>query len=239
MAQTNRFWTSPRLLLPVLIMLGTLVLGLRIEDIWGAAESGKLFSSASAQSKSEAKQTPPPASAATPPMAPSADTIKANETKPAADAKAADGKPEAASPVDEDVSPAEIEVLKQLSSRRAQLDKQTRDLDMREALTKVAEQRIDQKIKEMETLRQQLQGMVNQANEGQAQQIENLVKIYETMKPDDAAKIFDNLDMPVLLGVIQRMKPKSTAPIMAKMSPEKAKEITVALTKQPQLPQIK
>jgi flagellar motility protein MotE (MotC chaperone) len=137
------------------------------------------------------------------------------------------------------VSPAEMEVLKQLSGRREALDRRARDLDTREALIKVAEQRVDQKIKEMESLRQQLQSMVNQVSEGQAQQLENLVKIYETMKPDDAAKIFETLDMPTLLGVVLRMKPKSTAPIMAKMAPEKAKELTVALTKQDQLPQIK
>ena len=73
----------------------------------------------------------------------------------------------------------------------------------------------------------------------QTAQLDNLVKIYETMKPEEAAKIFDTLDMPILLGVIQKMKPARTAPIMAKMPPEKAKEVTVALTKQDQLPQVK
>jgi len=58
-------------------------------------------------------------------------------------------------------------------------------------------------------------------------------------KPEDAAKIFETLDMPILLNVIQRMKPKNTAPILAKMPPEKAKEVTVALTKIDQLPQVK
>jgi flagellar motility protein MotE (MotC chaperone) len=81
--------------------------------------------------------------------------------------------------------------------------------------------------------------MVNQVSEGQQQQMENLVKIYETMKPEEAAHIFETLDMPTLLGVVLRMKPKSTAPIMAKMAPDKAKELTIALTKQDQLPQIK
>ena len=130
-----------------------------------------------------------------------------------------------------------MEVLKQLSHRRDQLDKRGRDLDRREELMKVGEQRVDQKIKEMQSLRLQLQGMVDQINGAQQTQLDNLVKIYETMKPADAAKIFETLDMSVLLGVIQHMKPKSTAPILAAMAPEKAKEVTVALTKQDQLPQ--
>jgi flagellar motility protein MotE (MotC chaperone) len=112
-------------------------------------------------------------------------------------------------------------------------------MDSREAMIKVAEQRVDQKIKEMEILRAQLQTMVSQADAAQQTQIENLVKIYETMKPKEAARIFEALDMHVLLGVVQRMKPARTAAVMAEMAPEKAKEITVALTKQDQLPQIK
>ena len=137
------------------------------------------------------------------------------------------------------MSGSEMALIKQLSDRRSQLDQRARTLDGRETLIKVAEQRVGQKIKEMETLRAQLQTMVNTASAAQQVQIDNLVKIYETMKPKEAAKIFESLEMPVLLGVVQKMKPARTAAVMAEMSPEKAKEITVALTKQDQLPQIK
>jgi flagellar motility protein MotE (MotC chaperone) len=59
------------------------------------------------------------------------------------------------------------------------------------------------------------------------------------MKPKEAAKIFETLEMPVLLGVVQKMKPARTAAVMAEMNPEKAKDVTIALTKQDQLPQVK
>ena len=138
-----------------------------------------------------------------------------------------------------ETSPAEMDVLKQIAGRREQLDKRASDLDTREALLKVTEQRLEQKVKEMEALRQQLQAMVNQGNEAQQAQLDNLVKIYETMKPDEASRILETLDMPVLIGVIQKMKPARTAAIMAKMAPAKAKEVTNALTHQDQLPQVK
>ncbi len=220
---------SPRLLLPLIVLMGILIVGMRVDDIWSAASEGHLFSrNALAETKSEK-----PAEAAPvvqpQPMVP--EKTAGDGTLPT---------PTSAAPTaDDDVSPAEMEVLKQLSSRRESLDRRGRDLDTREALIKVAEQRVDQKIKEMESLRLQLQTMVNQVSEGQAAQLENLVKIYETMKPDEAARIFETLEMPTLLGVVLRMKPKSTAPIMAKMAPDKAKELTIALTKQDQLPQIK
>jgi flagellar motility protein MotE (MotC chaperone) len=227
---------SPRLLLPLIILMGMLIIGMRLDDIWSAAAEGHLFSP---KALAETKAGAPPADAK--PQAAAAPAPPAGGDAKMPDAKSPiEGISEpSAAPPEEDVSPAEVEVLKQLSGRREALDRRAHDLDTREALIKVAEQRVDQKIKEMESLRQQLQSMVNQVSETQAQQLENLVKIYETMKPDDAAKIFETLDMPTLLEVVLRMKPKSTAPIMAKMAPEKAKELTVALTKQDQLPQIK
>jgi flagellar motility protein MotE (MotC chaperone) len=212
-------------------MMGLLIVVMRVDDIWSAAAEGHLFSrNALAETKPEAKpQDTPAPKDATPSPTPAAKTSTENAPAPGA----------AAPPADDDVSPAEMEVLKQLSSRRETLDRRAKDLDTREALIKIAEQRVNQKVKELESLRQQLQGMVNQVSEGQQQQMENLVKIYETMKPEEAAHIFETLDMPTLLGVVLRMKPKSTAPIMAKMAPDKAKELTIALTKQDQLPQIK
>ena len=57
------------------------------------------------------------------------------------------------------------------------------------------------------------------------------MKIYENMKPKDAARIFEELDMAVLLDVIERMKERKTAPILAQMNPKRAKAITLELAK--------
>lgn len=228
-----RVFPGPRILLPLMVCVGMLVIGLRANDIWTAAVSGTLFTT-SARAETAPKASPSPAAAPAPAPAPPDAAKTATNDKTASSPSAA---PEMTIP--DDASPAEIEVLKQLSNRRQELDKRAQALDAREDLLKVAEQRVDQKINDMETLRKQLQSMVNQVNETQAAQLDNLVKIYETMKPADAAKIFDTLDMPVLLSVIQRMKPARTAPVMAEMSANKAKEVTVALTKQDKLPPVK
>ena len=229
-----RFLSNPRFLLPLIIFVGILVVGMHIGNIWDVVSSGKTVvpPSAMAETKNETAPAPSaqtPATSTTDKSAPVAAKPETVADKPAITPP----------PQDTDMSPAEMQLLEQLSQRRDQLDKRAKDLDTREALMKIADQRLDQKIKEMTGLRAQLQTMVSQLGEAQAAQTENLVKIYETMKPDEAARIFETLDMPVLLGVIQRMKPARTAPIMAKMAPEKAKELTIALTKQDQLPQVK
>jgi flagellar motility protein MotE (MotC chaperone) len=53
--------------------------------------------------------------------------------------------------------------------------------------------------------------------------------MYETMKPKDAAAILDQLEMSVLLRVARGINPRKMAPIMAKMNPAKAMELTAGL----------
>ncbi|MFA5041684.1 MAG: hypothetical protein WC464_08645 [Bdellovibrionales bacterium] len=219
----KKIFLNPRFLLPVAILLGFFVIVTRAADVWGVVSSGKLL-------MREAQAEDAPEKKAEPGKGADASHESPIEAKTGAPPPPSD---------DEEVSPAEKDVLKQLSTRREQLEKRSRDLDTREALLKVTEQRVGQKIKEMEVLRGQVQALVNQAGGVQTAQLDNLVKIYETMKPDEAARIFETLDMPVLLGVIQRMKPARTALVMAKMPPDKAKEITIALTKRDQLPPAK
>ncbi len=217
-----------RFILPVGVVLGVLMMGLRVVTIWGDAEMGR-FSFHAAQAKEATAE--PAAEAAKPSPSKQADP-------PPAEA-AATPPPPLLPPPPPDSSAAEQDILKQVAGRREELDKRAHDLDTREAMMKITEQRIDKKAAELETLRQQLQTLVGQGNEAQQAQFDNLVKIYETMKPEEAARIFEALDMPTLVGVIQRMKPAHTGPIMAKMAPPKAKAVTDALTHQDQLPTIK
>jgi flagellar motility protein MotE (MotC chaperone) len=55
------------------------------------------------------------------------------------------------------------------------------------------------------------------------------VTMYENMKPKDAARIFDRLSLPILLKVVRQMKPRKMADILARMSPEAAERLTVAI----------
>jgi len=71
--------------------------------------------------------------------------------------------------------------------------------------------------------------LLQQQQDGTESQYQSLVKIYENMKPKDAARIFEQLEMAVLIPVVERMKERKTAPILAKMDPVKAQAITVEL----------
>lgn len=130
----------------------------------------------------------------------------------------------------------ETSLLKELSQRRQALDQRSQAVDQREALLKVAEQRVDKKMLAMQATQDQVRQMLNDVGSQRKAQAESLVKIYETMKAKEAARIFETLDMPTLLTVVQKMKESKVAPILAAMDPLKAKEITTALIDKKPLP---
>ena len=49
------------------------------------------------------------------------------------------------------------------------------------------------------------------------------------MRPSDAAAIFDGLALDVLINVFERMSERKSAPILAGMNPERAREVTTQL----------
>jgi flagellar motility protein MotE (MotC chaperone) len=68
-----------------------------------------------------------------------------------------------------------------------------------------------------------------QYNEKQDSQIKSLVKIYESMKPEEAAAIFNEMEMPILLDVIGKMSERKVALVLAGMNPKRARDVTQEL----------
>jgi flagellar motility protein MotE (MotC chaperone) len=58
------------------------------------------------------------------------------------------------------------------------------------------------------------------------------------MKPKDAAKIFNDLDMNVLIDVMQSMKERKIAPIVAAMDAERARNLTQRLAERQSVPSV-
>ena len=75
-------------------------------------------------------------------------------------------------------------------------------------------------------------------DEQQKAQIDSLVRTYSAMKPADAAKIFNTLEMDILISIIENMNPKVVAKVLAKMNTGSANNITVELATRKKLPNI-
>jgi len=138
---------------------------------------------------------------------------------------------------DPETSSGQVDVLTSLSKRRAELDARERDIEMRENLIKAAEDRVDSKIADLKQLQTQIQALLQQHDTAQQKQIDSLVKTYASMKPKDAARIFNNLNDDVLLAVASGMKPDVLGAILGQMQPDAAQKLTVKLADKLKLPE--
>lgn len=141
-------------------------------------------------------------------------------------------------PFQTNFSESEVEILQSLSKRRKDLEHREKKIAQREALLSAAEDEVDQKISELRQIRTELEELLGKQTKMQEGRLRSLVKIYESMKPKDAARIMNTLDMNVLLDVLGRMSERKSAPILANMDPNRARAVTIRLAEQRQLPNI-
>jgi len=135
-------------------------------------------------------------------------------------------------------SQSEIEILQNLSARRKEIDQREESVVAREVLLQAAEKRLEEKIGELKNIRGEIEGLIRKYNEQEETEMKSLVRIYEAMKPKDAARIFDELDLKILIQVFQRMKEAKTAPILASMNSARAKEVTTQLAERRDVPAV-
>jgi flagellar motility protein MotE (MotC chaperone) len=127
------------------------------------------------------------------------------------------------------LSPAELQVLQSLGTRRGQLDKREQDMDVQLALMAAAEAKLDAKIKALTGMKGDIAKLMVDADTKEQAEIDRLVKVFEGMKPKDAAPRIVLLDDSVRLPIAAKMKERSLSPIIAAMPPMEAKKLTEAL----------
>jgi flagellar motility protein MotE (MotC chaperone) len=127
------------------------------------------------------------------------------------------------------LSPAELQVLQSLGERRGQLDQRENDLNTQLALMAAAEAKLDAKVKTLNGLKAEIQGLLAQTDQKQVAETDRLVKVFEAMKPKDAAPRMVLLDDSVRLPIAAKMKERSLSAILALMPPVEAKKLTESL----------
>ena len=133
---------------------------------------------------------------------------------------------------------SEIELLQELSRRRKELDGRERAIIQREGLLMAAESRLEVKINELELIKTDIETLITKYDAQEEEKFKGLVSIYEKMKPKDSARIFDQLDIEILLEVFERMKASKSASILAQMKAARAKEITSRIAERREMPEL-
>ena len=141
-----------------------------------------------------------------------------------------DGKPENAKTAPNSAfSQSEILILQELAERREALDVRAQAIDKRAIQLKVTEEEINKKLRQLQDYESRLQKLVNAYSEQEKANIASMVKLYSTMKPQDAARIFNSLDMNITVALLKGMKPSSSSAILSQMDSQKAQAVTAEL----------
>jgi flagellar motility protein MotE (MotC chaperone) len=126
---------------------------------------------------------------------------------------------------------AERAILERLQARRQELEARAREIDIRENLLKAAEKRIEGRVEEMKAVESRVTIATTQKNEADAARFKGIITMYEGMKPKDAAKVFDRLEMSVLFEIASQIAPRKMSDILGLMSPDVAEKLTTEMAR--------
>lgn len=129
------------------------------------------------------------------------------------------------------ISQAERALLEQLRARRTELEAREQSIASRELVLTAAERRLGQRIEELTQLQQRLESMERTRGEREEAGWRGLVRTYENMRPREAAAIFEELELPVVIQILDRMGERKMAPVIGAMRPEKARVLTAELAR--------
>ncbi len=128
----------------------------------------------------------------------------------------------------------DIIIYQQLAMRSKEITARENALKIQTLTLKAAEESMNEKLKQFEILKKDLIQLLDKLKDKDEKQYLNLVKIYTSMKPKQAATILNTIDMSILKEIVKRMSQKKAAPILAAMDTKKAKELTQNLAKEGQ-----
>lgn len=145
-------------------------------------------------------------------------------------------------PVDATPVPADLaelqDVVEEVRAERRRLRRARAELELRERGLQALVEQAEERLARMEELAGRLEALLDRVEEDEEARLEGLVALYQAMKPKQAARIFDRLEMPVLLRLARRMRETKLAPIVAAMDPQRARELTTELSAPPDIPRL-
>lgn len=229
----NKMKTDRIKILPILIIIAMLTFSVRLVGILSGTPELSSAGTAHAEDKPEDKPEAPPKGSGE--GEGNGDEMDLNDPPPSEDESS---KWRDASDEELQYGSVSAEMFQDIVARRKGLEKREKSIVTREALLRAAEQEIDRKYQELSQLRTDIEGLLVQQSEEEMASIQSLVTVYEGMKAKDAARIFDTLDLDVLVAVLSKMSERKLSPILAAMNPERARTVTIILAEQKQLPKL-
>ena len=126
---------------------------------------------------------------------------------------------------------AERALLEQLRARRTELEAREQAAAAQDVMLQATERRLARRVEELAVMQRRIESLDQTRNEQEEAGWRGLVRTYEAMRPRDAATIFNDLEMPVLVEILDRMSERKAAPVIGAMRPERARMVTAELVR--------
>lgn len=97
------------------------------------------------------------------------------------------------------------------------------------AVAKTDDKKKDDKPKEVKISRKDIEAQTQAREAAEKKRISKLARIYDSMKPEDAAKALDGVEPETIVLILQKMNEGNAAQVLAKMEPLQAAQITQML----------
>ncbi len=120
-------------------------------------------------------------------------------------------------------------LLKAIQAREAQIAEREAYIDRRMQTLAVAEQRIREQMDALTEAESKLAATLTLADNATEEDVARLTEVYQRMKPAEAAGIFETMDIQFAAGFFSRMRPESSAAIMANLPADLAYSISVVM----------
>ncbi len=128
-------------------------------------------------------------------------------------------------PAPEDLEP----MLVAFQKREARIAEQESAIRNRLQALRIADEEVERKLTALTQAEEDLRETIALADTAAEGDLARLTKVYETMKPKQAAALFEEMNPEFAAGFLGRMRPDAAAAIMAGLTPEAAHSFSVVL----------
>ena len=113
-----------------------------------------------------------------------------------------------------------------LKDKLSDLDQREKAVQAREKELKVLQGDVEEKLEQMQALRQSLQKLLGQKRRVQKERVKELSGIFENMNPGRAAQAMLSMDRKLAIGILSNMRKKLAGEVLDQMPGEKAAQIS-------------
>lgn len=125
----------------------------------------------------------------------------------------------------------QIKVLMALAKKEKNIKEteQEADIEKQKKIVELAQENLNKRIEELEKVKKGIDSKKEELTTDEKKNIENITKIYETMKPAQSADILNKMELTSVTQIIKHMNPKKAAAIVASMEASKARLLTLEI----------